>query len=235
MSLISQTDQDFEIILASDEGSYLTKEIANKYLRKQDKLLILPNFKGPSDTRNFSKLIASGKFITFLDDDDTFEPDHVENLKKINNESTLFYFNYKKIYESLDDISLNLISSEEVNNVNVNPENVVIGNIFPNNCFILPAHVCKLHDFDNTLQSHEDWDYLIKIKNNIDFKYLNIYGPNVHLSVDSTRNMKVHKDGSVVLDFLSIYRKWPNDSMLVKEARVSQLKAMGINLDIKYL
>ncbi|WP_419876217.1 glycosyltransferase family 2 protein [Candidatus Pristimantibacillus sp. PTI5] len=89
MSLVSQTYKNIEIIIVDDNGGHEQNEKVEsivKTVRKRFgcKMLYLKNEinKGSAETRNIGIRAASGEYITFLDDDDVYLPNKVENQVK---------------------------------------------------------------------------------------------------------------------------------------------------------
>jgi glycosyltransferase involved in cell wall biosynthesis len=83
-SLISQTEKDWEAIIVDDgsnDDSYsviqplLEKDSRIKYIRKEHG--------GEVSTKNKGICSAAGKFITFLDSDDEYAPEHLASRKKM--------------------------------------------------------------------------------------------------------------------------------------------------------
>jgi len=235
-SLLGQTNTDFRIILCSDEGSQDTKDIAKNFLREKDCFLVLPHLIGPSSTRNEGVRNVASKNLIFLDDDDTFELNFFEKITNTVKETSqsLYYFNFTKYVEQRDDDEIALNEVVKINQAN-NYTNIIVGNFIPNNSFIVNSLVAKSIQFDTSLNSHEDWDYLIELSKKVSFKHVDIYGPNVHAVSDSGRNSDSYKNGSVALDFLSIYRKHPAKDLQAREARRSQLSAFGIAISPELL
>ena len=234
-SLLNQTDDNFQIILCSDEGSIETRDIANEYLRKNDCLLVLPHLVGPSSTRNEGLRIASGKKVIFLDDDDTFDIDFFENLNKstCNTNHILHYFNYSKCQEvSIDGVkAIETVKHYQGNN----KTEIMVGNFIPNNSFVVDSCIAKSVMFDVSLRSHEDWEYLISLNKMIKFAHIDIYGPNIYSSDNTSRNNDSYRNGSVMLDFLSIYRKHPSDDPRIKLARSQALASFGVQIPAELL
>ena len=75
-SVFAQTYQNFEVILVDDGSSESLDELAElrderiRYVRQQNK--------GPAATRNVGLDLARGRYIAFLDADDTFSPMKLE-------------------------------------------------------------------------------------------------------------------------------------------------------------
>ena len=107
-SIINQTFQDFEIIVVDDLSSDNSVEVAKKYLRKQDTLIINESKRLNGGTRNVGILKAKGEYIFCIDSDDWLNDNTVfEKIdKKLNGEDILFtsYICHKEQY----DLAVNL-------------------------------------------------------------------------------------------------------------------------------
>ena len=91
-SIIDQTLKNIEIILVNDGSTDGSKQICEKYLNL-DKRIILINKEngGLADARNAGLKIASGKYIMFIDADDLYEPDSCEHMYKTIEETNSDY------------------------------------------------------------------------------------------------------------------------------------------------
>ena len=80
-SIINQTYKNIEIILVDDGSTDSSGKICDEYGKKDDRIIVVhQENKGLSGARNTGLDIAKGKYIMFLDSDDTFEKDACENL-----------------------------------------------------------------------------------------------------------------------------------------------------------
>jgi glycosyltransferase involved in cell wall biosynthesis len=77
-SVRTQTFVDWEMILVDDGSSDRSVEIATAAAEDPRIRLIRSNGRGAAAARNTGLRIASGRFITFLDGDDLFEPEKFE-------------------------------------------------------------------------------------------------------------------------------------------------------------
>lgn len=80
-SISSQTLKDIEIICVDDGSSDSSPELLTAYAEVDTRFRIIsqPN-SGPGIARNTGMRAAVGKYIIFLDSDDWFEPDFLENM-----------------------------------------------------------------------------------------------------------------------------------------------------------
>lgn len=95
-SLLSQTYSNIEVILVNDNGrnkdyNNSLDTIVKKYLPLFNKFKYIENDdnKGASESRNIGVESASGRFVTFLDDDDIYHPEKIFKQVKLFNQSTL--------------------------------------------------------------------------------------------------------------------------------------------------
>lgn len=100
-SVINQTNNDFEIIIVDDCSTDLSYEIAKNCLSEKINLIKHPKNKGLSASRNTGILNSRGNYITFLDADDLWKPNYLEEIKLLMDtfpEARLFATNYEEIY-----------------------------------------------------------------------------------------------------------------------------------------
>ena len=80
-SVLNQTYKNIEIIVVDDASTDDTAQMMRYYTNLQNiKFIQLPVSKGACVARNKAIYIASGEYITGLDDDDEFAPEHISNL-----------------------------------------------------------------------------------------------------------------------------------------------------------
>ena len=102
-SVVNQTFQDMEIILIDDGSSDRSPEIIKIFKEKDNRIKIItqPN-RGVSVARNVGLRVASGKYILFIDSDDTILPNTVETLyrRAVETQSDLLLGNVIYIYSN---------------------------------------------------------------------------------------------------------------------------------------
>ena len=82
-SIVNQTYKNFEIILVDDGSPDNCPSICDEWVRKDDRVKVIHKENGGvSSARNEGLKLASGKWIWFVDGDDTVEPDALSKLLK---------------------------------------------------------------------------------------------------------------------------------------------------------
>ena len=102
-SVLNQTFTDWEWLITDDKSTDHSVEIIRKVNDERIKLTVAEKNDGAGHARNLSLEKATGRFITFLDADDFWEPNFLEEMvsfmKKENAE--LAYSNYSRCDENL--------------------------------------------------------------------------------------------------------------------------------------
>ncbi|MDR0914081.1 MAG: glycosyltransferase family 2 protein [Oscillospiraceae bacterium] len=80
-SIQNQSFGDFELLLINDGSTDCSLELCNKFAIEDPRISVIdkPNG-GPSQTRNLGIDNANGKYIVFVDSDDSVEPTYLEDL-----------------------------------------------------------------------------------------------------------------------------------------------------------
>lgn len=101
-SVINQTYIDIEIILIDDNSKDNSWLICKKFAKKDSRIKILKNRKnkGVSYSRNKGLNIATGKYIVFVDSDDTVDKNYIFELVNANKEDfyDIIVANFKNVF-----------------------------------------------------------------------------------------------------------------------------------------
>ena len=82
-SLLSQVFKDFEIILVDDGSKDCSGEICDRYAGKDSRVTVIHKENaGVSSARNKGIEQARGKYLVFVDSDDTVQPEYIGTLYK---------------------------------------------------------------------------------------------------------------------------------------------------------
>ena len=83
-SVLNQTYRDFELILVDDGSPDNCGAICDEYAQRDSRIRVIHKTNGGlSDARNAGLDIATGKYVYFLDSDDTIEPNLLETVVPI--------------------------------------------------------------------------------------------------------------------------------------------------------
>lgn len=155
LSCIGQSEKDFELIIIDNGSNDNTKIVVNKFLNDKRINYISINKKGRSHARNIGLKRAKGKYIVFLDADDTLNKNILEKGISILNENPE-YFGYassiRYIYEN--------ISKTFIKTPNVKTKFLYLNNQYPINSIIFRNENIEL--FQVNLEHNEDWLFFLK-------------------------------------------------------------------------
>lgn len=83
-SILAQTCQEFEFIIVDNGSTDSSGEIADTYAAKDARIQVIHRKKGNIGAgRNAGLDAAQGKYVAFIDDDDWAEPDFLEFLSNL--------------------------------------------------------------------------------------------------------------------------------------------------------
>lgn len=117
-SVLNQTYQNWEMIIVDDCSADNTKALTEEWSKKDTRIksIALTTNSGPAKTRNAGIELAMGNYMTFLDADDIWFPDFIENsIKTINQTGIHFVFSsYKRSNENLEFVYSDFIVPQKV-------------------------------------------------------------------------------------------------------------------------
>lgn len=175
-SVFAQTHRNFEIIVINDAGIDVKDIIAGFNINNIIIYLQHIENKGLAAARNSGLKIAKGKYITYLDDDDVFYPDHIETLVTFleNSEYKIAYTDAVRVDQILKKSGGygNIVNGVYMSR-DFSREALLKNNIAPIHCFMHEKSCLEGNIiFDEKLSSHEDWDLWIKLSKKYDFKHI---------------------------------------------------------------
>ena len=78
-SVLQQSIEDWELIIVDDGSRDHTYEVVDKYLVQHKNIRYIKHANtGQGLARNTGILLATGEYITFLDSDDVYAPEHLQ-------------------------------------------------------------------------------------------------------------------------------------------------------------
>jgi glycosyltransferase involved in cell wall biosynthesis len=167
ISLLTQTYQDFEIIVVDDGSTDNTRDVVFsfgnqiRYMRQDNR--------GPSSARNAGISASRGKFVAFLDSDDYFMKPNLEikmSFLESNPQVGWVYSDWQYVDEKGNDIdkgSLKFRYSEKVLNGNIFEELIKRRNfISPCTVVIKKSVLDDVGHFDPLIPSQEEYDLWLR-------------------------------------------------------------------------
>lgn len=183
-SILNQTYVNFEILVCVDGGETFQSEFLESLeANEKIKVYLLPK-KGRSFAGNFGLQNASGKYVCFLDDDDGFFADHLEQLLANLNTYDDCRAAYSLAFEVLSDLQRGAdgsISGYTEYDVKTNPyflqdfdrSRLAKENYFPIQSVLFEKDLFKeAGGFDESFEHLEDWNLWFKYATIAKFKYV---------------------------------------------------------------
>ena len=174
-SIFNQTIDDFEIIVINDGKSELEELISHLNIKGNITYIKHNNNRGLPAARNSGLKLARGKYIAYLDDDDIFYPNHFETLLSVL-EKDGFKIAYSDAYRAIqikEGKNYKTVKKEICYSNDFDPDLLLVQNIAPVNCFIHERECLKKTGFfDESLTTHEDWDFWIRCSRHFNFKHV---------------------------------------------------------------
>ena len=121
-SLVNQTFRDIEIIIVNDCSQGNCNEIAEEYLKKDNRIKYIEHNenKGTLIARKTGSIAAEGDYITYLDSDDELDINTCEELYKVVSKEDYDFIRFgTKIKSKYDVEDLDLRISDEKRNIRI--------------------------------------------------------------------------------------------------------------------
>jgi glycosyltransferase involved in cell wall biosynthesis len=240
-SLIAQTCQDFKVVIVSDTPGYLPPYQELSQLEKRfDYVLRATGVPGPAASRNMGLAIADAEYILFLDDDDTYRPDHLAKLKARleRDRPALLFHDFQIQNEDRTVYPPTLLpGGQKVSIADVTYDSVYVRNRIPNSCVAYRSDVLQGVRNETDLIIYEDWDFLLAALHGQQLVHFDTDGVVIHKSqATAPENMRRgnSRDDKIVEVMLELYRKHPAPNMQTRLARQGLLAGAGVVMDLAY-
>lgn len=224
--LLEQTFSDFEVIISDDGSNDNTKEVVNQYSSKLNILYIYnENWGGPARPRNLGIKSANSDWICFLDSDDLWRKEKLEEMYKI-----IVNDNYDIIYHAFCcriGSKSNIIGKPlTISFISMFGKLLYEGNHFVNSSLCIRKEKLNQVGYlseDKNIIGVEDYDLLLKLaKEKAKFYYINKVLGEYRLNDDNI-SQNIDSQISKIEIVLSKYVKKENKSKV--EALVNYYKA----------
>lgn len=182
-SVLKQTFKDFELIVINDGSQDLTVEVVEKIQDSRIQVYSYPNA-GLGASRNRGIDRSTGEYIAFIDADDMWTPDKLEdqfNALKSHPEAAVAY----SWTDYIDEYSQFLGKGGHITvNGNIYPH-LLLTDLLENgsNPLIRKQAFIEVGNFDESLSAAEDWDMLLRLA--IRYHFIAVSSPQVLYRISS--------------------------------------------------
>ncbi|MBB1419447.1 glycosyltransferase [Pseudoalteromonas sp. SG44-1] len=158
-SVLNQSYKSIEIIIVDDGSSDDTQVVLQSYLKKYDNIICLRQEipKGACVARNLAISAASGEFITGLDDDDEFMPEHIEGLLAAFDDSYAF------VACSLLENTGESVIEHGLDCGIITLDSLLHYNKIGNQVFTLTSRMKEVNGFDEAFPAFQDYDTWVRL------------------------------------------------------------------------
>ncbi|MBV7539224.1 glycosyltransferase [Duganella sp. sic0402] len=239
-SLIAQTCQDFKVVVVSDSGTYLPPyEELSQLSGRFDYVLRCSGEAGPAASRNMGLDIASGEYIVFIDDDDTFEPEHFARFKQrlLVDRPEILFCDFQVRFEDRAVYPPTFISNQSMSIAGATFDSIYVRNTIPNSCLAYRADVVKGVRTDTTMRIYEDWDFLLAAMHGRSLVHLATDTVVIHktpaTAPENMRRGNTREDLTLPV-MLELYRRHAAPNMETRLARQALLASADIHFDLSH-
>ncbi len=177
-SVLSQTFQDWELLIVDDGSTDSTAKLISSYQEINKRIIFIsrPNQRrqGGNTCRNIGIENAEGKYISFLDSDDAFGSDRLKYLFDFicrNRDFQAFYSGALKVFNLEKYVSC---ASKQIQNTDSLFDFIFSENSFvQTSTFVVSSNLAKKVRFDENLKRHQDYDFFIRIGLHSKWKFVN--------------------------------------------------------------
>ena len=175
-SVLAQTMQNWELVVVNDGGDRAVEKTMEEYLRDPRVRYVFAEHGGLSAARNAGMSLAKGQYITQLDDDDIYYPDHLETVARAFEQNLALRVAYTDFYRAFQELREGqwITVSREVDYSHEFSRGLLR--------YSTIAPVCNLTHHREALETvgyynesvlrAMDWDYFIRLSRLYDFHHL---------------------------------------------------------------
>ncbi|WP_237709823.1 glycosyltransferase [Stutzerimonas stutzeri] len=233
-SISNQTLKRFEVVLVNDHGDPVEPLLANYDFPIT--YILQPRNQGPAAARNTALRLARGQYVTYLDDDDCFLPDHLQELALAieANPGRVVYADAVFIIEKVDGtVRTELTREQRYAHDEYSRERLLVDNYIPVNTFACPRSIAvSVGGFDESLSGLEDWDFIMRLAARTPFHH--VQRETVQVRMRKTETTNGRRSEHALMDYPRLYselysRHSDLGSEAVRSGRRAMLRRFGVS------
>lgn len=237
-SLIKQSYRHFTVIIVDDSGAYIPPYEILQELQGRYVYMIRSGIKGPAESRNMGLDLVRSPYVIFLDDDDTFEPEHLQALAEQIGDSApeIVSCDFRVVNEDRTQTPPLQLSTGNASTLASNATTVFIINRIPNSCLAYRRDVVAAVRYATDMVIYEDWDFLLSCIKGRVLRHVPINSVNIHKSLaNAPENMRRgnSRDDLIAEAMLHLYKKHQAPDMATRLARQSLMASAGVPLPLE--
>lgn len=212
-------DERCEVIVVDDLGLEETFRVVSSYQANNLSYISRKDKASLARSRNYGIAFSRGKLITFCDDDDTLELDWLYKFLEISTieNNTFFIGNYQRVVEDREKgIELSRMAFQFTEKSLVQ---FLVVNQFPVGTYVMPNEFCKVRNFDEELQTHEDWEFLFAAITKLKVEFINSLACIIYDDKSKENQMTNYRRKYFKKDFETIYKKYRIEDINIINAR----------------
>lgn len=160
-SVLNQTYHPIELIISDDASNYdIDKHLADNLSTEKLNIKVIKSqkSKGACHARNNGLFSSSGKYVTFLDDDDEYTPEHLFLMHDLFSKSQYSFVSSSVIEKNIDGFK-----SRHYDLGKISLNKILHSNCIGNNIFTLRERLISLGGFDQDFPALQDYEIMIRL------------------------------------------------------------------------
>lgn len=225
-----------EVIVVDDLGLAETREALRAFAHRPLRYEHRAGPPGPAASRNLGVALARGRYVLFLDDDDEFDRGYLDMLAgelAARGYPRFGYTNWIKREWGAPGAARRCVATPRWI-----PENhavqLLVSNCVALNAVFIDAAFARGFRFNEQLDTHEDWDWLIGVSRAQPAEHVDIFGPIVNVGAQPAGHRNTSGERGKGPAYLQIFARWPlteaERALGLARYRVLALADLGISV-----
>jgi glycosyltransferase involved in cell wall biosynthesis/tetratricopeptide (TPR) repeat protein len=210
-SVLAQTYQNWELIVVNDGGESVHTLAERRDRANRIRCIELETSRGQAAARNLALAEARGEIVCYLDDDDLYLPRHLDTVvtELVNGSNDFVYTDAVVVEEEWPGGGETEIRrSNPYVHQNYSRDVLLVNNYIPINTWAhTRACVERCGQFDESLSCYEDWEFLLRLSAQYDFRHVRGTTVEVRRRAGVADNVSRQRLADTVDVYQEIYRR----------------------------